>query len=221
MTVQPRRPFFKSLLLAAFLTLPIQVSPAVAEEGESQAVLVPDPRQPQDAEQTPQGMAPETGGGVLNPFGIPPTMSVAEFKQHMEGAAEATLTLGGFVALREREPDLVVLDVRAPQSFESQRIKGSVNLPLTEMTEHTLPALLPDRARPVVIVCNESFGPTRMISMTLQAWPVLKANGYTRVYRLSLWRPETNDGTMHRQEDIEKYVPLEGRLHPPAPLQNP
>lgn len=190
-----RRIFSKSLLFIAVFAAATHSAAALAQEGES-------------------GQAQSQNVMALDPFGIPPSMSVEEFNKHMEGAREAALTLEGFVALRAEEPAPVVLDTRSPAAYGYQRIKGSLNLPLTEMTEHTLPALLPDRTRPVVLVCDESFGPTRRLSMTLQAWPVLKANGYTRVYRLNLWRPEAEGAPMHGQEEIEKHVPLEGSFKP-------
>lgn len=197
--------FSKPLFFMAVFCVLIHAGAAPAQTGESQAI--PDALQPQ-AEM------------LRNPLElIPPTMTAEEFNRHMTGAAEAALTLEGFVALRAQEPGLVVLDTRAPEAFAYERIKGSLNLPLTEMTEYTLPALLPDPTQPVVLVCSESFGPTRMMSMTLQAWPVLKANGYGRVYRLNLWRPETAGAQMHNREEIERRVPLEGTF--PARIPAP
>jgi len=197
------RIFSKPLLFIAVFCIATHGSAARAQSGESGQVAEP--------EQTQNTIA-------LDPLGIPLSMSVEEFNRHMEGAREAALTLEGFVALRAAEPAMVVLDTRAPAAYGYQRIKSSLNLPLTEMTEHTLPARLPDRTQPVVLVCDESFGPTRRMSMTLQAWPVLKANGYTRVYRLNLWRPEAEGAPMHGQEEIEKHVPLEGTFKPPPPV---
>jgi len=195
--------FFKPLFFIAIFCAVIHAGSAAAQKHESQGS--PDP-QPLQVEQVHPPLEM-----------IPPAMTVDEFNRHMQGAREAALTLEGFEALLAAEPVLIVLDTRAPQAFAYQRIKGSLNLPLTEMTEHTLPALLPDRRQPVVLVCDESFGPTRRMSMTLQAWPVLKANGYTRVYRLNLWRPETEGAPMHTQEEIERRVPLEGTFHPRVP----
>jgi hypothetical protein len=203
-------PFFtKPLLFMAVFCMVIHGGSLRAQGGESPALAPPVP--------AAEGAMP---GG---PRGIPPMMEAAEFNRHMEGAARAVLSLEGFRALLAEEPGLAVLDTRAPQVFAYRHIKGSVNLPLTEMTEHTLPALLPDRMRPVVLVCDESFAPTRRISMTLQAWPVLKANGYSRVYRLNLWRPAAEGAPMRGQEEIEKYVAFEGAFKQPPqkPAESP
>lgn len=149
-----------------------------------------------------------------HPFFPPAGMSVEEFIQHMQGAHEAALTLDGFAALKQTAPDLVVLDVRSKQSFDMRHMQGALNMPVTEMTEHTLPALIPDKTRTVVLVCDESFAPTRRISMTLQAWPVLKANGYTNVYRLNLWRPDKVGAPMHTPEQIGVHVQFGGSAAP-------
>lgn len=157
--------------------------------------------------------APQAVEGAL----IPPAMGVDEFTAHMAGAQAAGLTLSDFVALRAAEPSLVVLDIRGAEAYGLRHIKGARSLPLTEMTEHTLPQVLPDKNVPVVLVCEESFAPTRRLSMTLQAWPVLKANGYTRLYRLNLWRPKEGSSVMPTPEDIAREVKFEGSAVIPAP----
>ena len=163
------------------------------------------------AESPPAAAAP---AAVPDPqTGQPPapkTMSAEEFTGYMHGAGAALLTLEDFLALRAAEPSLTVLDVRSPEAFAYQHIAGALNLPVTEMTEHTLPKILPDRSGAVVLVCDHSFFPTRMISMTLQAWPVLRASGYTRVYRLSLWQTDAQNGRMRSAEEIEQAVPMAG-----------
>ena len=79
----------------------------------------------------------------------------------------------------------------------------------------TLPAIAPDKETPVVLVCDYSFFPVRMLAMTMQAYPVLKANGYTTVYRLNLWQGK--DG-IPSQEEQEKAFAFEGTaLSTPKP----
>ena len=171
-------------------------------EGSATAQLVVPP---------PDAPVPQAGAPL-----IPPGMSVDEFTKHMQGAQEAALTLHGFAELQSVLPDMVVLDVRSKEGFNARHIKGALNLPVTEMTEHTLPVLIPDKTRVVVLVCDESFFPTRRLSMTLQAWPVLKANGYTNVRRLNLWRPEQEGGPAHTPEDIAEHVTFVEAATPPA-----
>lgn len=105
------------------------------------------------------------------------------------------------------EKSTVVLDLRSPAAFKARHIKGSVNLPLGEVTEKTLPKAVPDKSAAVVLVCDDSFFPTRRIAMTLQAEPVLLAAGYKKIYRLNLWQSE---GRIVSDGEIEKSVPFEG-----------
>lgn len=196
MSFLPAVPRLSRLLLMVFLLAATQATTACAQiQAEKQAMPVPAPPD-----------APQAVEGAL----IPPAMSVDEFTAHMAGAQAAGLTLSDFVALRVAEPSLVVLDIRGAEAYGQRHIKGARSLPLTEMTEHTLPQVLPDKNAPVVLVCEESFAPTRRLSMTLQAWPVLKANGYTRLYRLNLWRPKEGSNVMPTPEDIAREVTFEG-----------
>ena len=105
------------------------------------------------------------------------------------------------------------MDVRSPESFNRQHIKGSINAPLTDLTEKNLPTLAPDKTAAVVLVCDYSFMPTRMISMTMQAYPVLKTNGYQKIYRLNLWAPKSG-GPMLTSEQIAQKLELETSAAP-------
>lgn len=208
MFLRPKPFSVKSLLCIGIFCAVIQPGAIDAWAGESPDTLTT----AQLVVPPPDAPVPETGIPL-----IPPAMSVDEFTRHMQGAQEAALTLDGFVALQKASPDLIVLDVRAKERFAGRHIKGSLNLPVTEMTEHTLPLLIPDKARTVVLVCDESFFPTRRLSMTLQAWPVLTSNGYTNLHRLNLWRPEQDGGPAHTPEQIEQHVTFDGIPPPAAP----
>ncbi len=132
--------------------------------------------------------------------------TIRQFKDNLPKPRESELDLDGFLNLTRREP-VVVLDVRSKEQFSARHLKKSVNLPLTELTEHTLPAVAPDKNVPIVLVCDDSFSPKRMFSMTLQAYPVLKANGYSTIYRLSLW---SNKGQSVSPEEQEQVLEFEG-----------
>jgi rhodanese-related sulfurtransferase len=137
------------------------------------------------------------------------------FRKNMTGI-DAELHLQEFLALRQQGP-LVVLDVRDKESFARRHLKGSVNLPLTELTEKTLPAAAPDKNVPVVLVCDYSFMPVRMLAMTLQAYPALKANGYARVHRLNLWQSGKPGEAMVETAAQEQALAFEGsEVGPPA-----
>jgi len=126
----------------------------------------------------------------------------------------AEIGLEDFAAL-VKKPGLVVIDLRDAREYARKHIVGSVNLPLTDLTEKTLPAVAPDKNADIVLVCDDSFFPTRRIAMTLQGAPVLKAAGYAHVHRLSLWRGP--GGRMLDEAEIEKRIAFEGAdVTPPA-----
>ncbi len=140
----------------------------------------------------------------------PPAQNVLTLDKFKEALPETSeeLDMPGFVALKEKGA-VTVLDVRSVDSFARRHLAGSVNAPLTGLTEKNLPVLAPDRDAPVVLVCDYSFFPTRMISMTLQAYPVLKSNGYKKIYRLNLWQNKQG-GDMTPAEAQEKVLAFEG-----------
>lgn len=208
-----RSSFYKSLFFIALLGGAIHT---VGQDAAAQADSPAQTSEPVLIQPAPDVLLPDM---QLQP--VPGTMSAQEFTGLMEGAHEAALTLERFEALKKAEPDLVILDLRSREAFDARHIKGAVNAPLGEITEKTLPAILPDKNRAVVLVCDESFFPTRRISMTLQAWPVLKDSGYQKLYRLNLWRPAQETGMMLTREDIEQRVEFEGAAPPPQGQRPP
>ena len=140
--------------------------------------------------------------------------TLSKFKADLPTTAEE-LHMNGFLDLQKQGP-VVVLDVRSKESFARRHLKGSVNAPLTDLTEKNLPILVPDKNTPVVLTCDYSFMPTRMVAMTMQAYPVLKSNGYTKIYRLNLW-DDRAAGKMLEPADQEKLLAFEGTDVKPAP----
>ena len=139
---------------------------------------------------------------------------VDKFKANLPANAEE-LHMNGFLDLQKQGP-VVVLDVRSKESFARRHIKGSLNAPLTDLTEKNLPNLVPDKNTPVVLACDYSFMPVRQIAMTLQAYPVLRENGYTKIYRLNLWDDKEHN-KMLESADQEKLISFEGtEVHPAA-----
>jgi rhodanese-related sulfurtransferase len=133
-------------------------------------------------------------------------VTISQFKAALPAENEKELDLEGFRAL-QKEGSVTVLDLRSPEHFARFHLKGSINAPLTELTEKTLPGFAPGKDAPVVLVCDYSFQPVRMLAMTMQAYPVLRASGYSRVYRLNLWH---GVGRAMSLEDEQKLLPFEG-----------
>lgn len=160
-------------------------------------------------------MGVATHAGALQSEGIPDqrVITLDKFKEALPETSEE-LDLPAFLALKEKGA-VAVLDVRSKDSYDRRHLTGSVNAPLTDLTEKNLPALVPDKDAPVVLVCDFSFFPTRMLSMTLQAYPVLKSQGYKNIYRLNLWQGK-NGSAMVSQEAQEKALAFEGSEVKPA-----
>ena len=79
-----------------------------------------------------------------------------------------------------------LVDVRSPEEYACGHITGAVNVSLSEMTEETLAKIIPLKNTKIIIYCNNSLQtmPTRMISMTTQAYPTLYQLGYQNLYLL-------------------------------------
>ena len=134
-------------------------------------------------------------------------LTVGDVQETLKTAERAELGLQGLLDL-QKAGQVIILDVRSPQSHAMNHIKGSINIPLTDLTERTVTAVIPDKKTPVAVMCDFSLFPTRMLAMTIQAYPVLKAAGYENIYRLNLWQ-NRDGGSMLTQEDIEKALPFE------------
>lgn len=158
---------------------------------------------------------PAAGAMPAKAYPLIPADKLAAFKANLPDTA-AEIYAGQFQAM-EKQGGYVVLDLRAKESFDRQHLKGSINAPLTELTEKTLPQLVPDKNTKVVLACDYSFAPTRQVPMTLQAYPVLKQAGYTKIYRLNLW------DTAHNHEANAQQAPLvfEGTDVPAVPAMPP
>ncbi len=126
-------------------------------------------------------------------------VSPVEFMDAMKGVEASEMDYHAFLKMQSRDDKPVILDVRSKQAFEHEHLKGSVNLPLTDMTEKTLAQAIPDKTKDIIVVCDFSLFLSRMLPMTMQAYPVLKVNGYDKVHRLNLWK---ND-PMGKREGVE------------------
>jgi hypothetical protein len=149
------------------------------------------------------------------------TVSPDDYKKGMKGLENSKIGLDGYKKLLA-EGKVVVIDVRNKEAFGREHIKGSVNLPLTDMTEKTLPPIAPDKKTPVVLVCDYSLYPTRMMPLSMEAYPVLKVNGYEKVYQLNLWNDATRKN-ISSPEDYKKEIAFEGSATQPeeAPKLEP
>ena len=56
-----------------------------------------------------------------------------------------------------KEGKTVIVDARSKAHFDQLRIKGSINLPYTEMAEATLGRLIPDKLTRILIYCRNNL----------------------------------------------------------------
>jgi hypothetical protein len=72
-----------------------------------------------------------------------------------------------------RDPGTVILDARSAQAYEQLRIKGSVNLPYTDMGAESLAKVIPTKKTRVLIYCrNNLLGENPLKSSDTGAFPV-------------------------------------------------
>jgi len=97
----------------------------------------------------------------------------------VEGEAHAVpeVSADAVRARRERGEDLLLLDVREPDEWETAHIEGAVLIPLGELGSR-LAKIEPWRERPVVVLCHHGGRSTR-------ACRLLAEHGFRRVENLS------------------------------------
>ncbi len=102
--------------------------------------------------------------------------------------------------LNSPEPK-VIIDLRGAHSYKSKHLKGAVNVSIEDLTEAKLNELAPNKKTPIIIYCENSFFPTRMIALTTYGYPTLRKFGYENVFEIEpLWRK-----SMDAPEELEPY----------------
>jgi hypothetical protein len=82
----------------------------------------------------------------------------------------------------------VIIDLRGAAAFQKKHLKDALNIPMEDLTETKLKEIAPDKKTPIIIYCDNSFLPTRMISLTNYGYPTLKQFGYENVFEIEpLW----------------------------------
>jgi phage shock protein E len=125
-----------------------------------------------------------------------PLIDFAAFQELVSaGGAEREnrrLTEGEFLTMMHT-PGVVILDARTDRRYLALHVRGAANLPYTEFTAETLAAIIPSKATPVLIYCNNNFLgapealPSKMAtaSLNLNTYFALKAYGYREVFELA------------------------------------
>lgn len=90
------------------------------------------------------------------------------------------------------EPGTVVLDARSRDRYAELHVRGAKNLPLPDVTEAELAALVPTKSTRVLIYCNNNFEGEPVAfatkapaaSLNVHTATTLTAYGYTNVWEL-------------------------------------
>jgi hypothetical protein len=135
-------------------------------------------------------------------------MTVEEYREFLP-TKDTEIGATELLKLQKKGP-VVLLDVRSRESYEQRHLKGAINIPLTDLTDEALLKNIPDRTIPVVLMCDYSFQPMRMIPMTLQAHPVLAAQRFAAIYRLNLWHSKGDIAVLDPAEQ-DKLLDFEGK----------
>ena len=87
---------------------------------------------------------------------------------------------------------VILIDLRAKESFEYAHIRGAINVPIELLTAEHLKTLVPNRDSRIVVYCTNNFMPTRMVALTTLGYPAIEQLGYSNVNRLEdLWSSES------------------------------
>ncbi|MEP6794723.1 MAG: rhodanese-like domain-containing protein [Saprospiraceae bacterium] len=95
---------------------------------------------------------------------------------------ESIKNLLGFETAKQAPLDTkgaVILDVRTKSEYASGHIKGSVNIPLEQLS--SVPDKLKDKNKPVITCCASGI-------RSASAMRFLKSNGYTNVQNGGGWK---------------------------------
>lgn len=79
-------------------------------------------------------------------------------------------------ALDEKQ-DVLLIDVRTPEEFAKNRIKGAINLPVDQVEEQ-IRSVIPDKEKKIYVYCLSA-------SRSVHAVDAMKKLGYTNVYNVT------------------------------------
>lgn len=72
----------------------------------------------------------------------------------------------------------IILDVRSSGEYSGGHVKGSINIPLDQLSKNL--SKLKDKNKPIITVCASGM-------RSASAKSILKSNGYTQVYNAGGW----------------------------------
>ncbi|MBP9853293.1 MAG: rhodanese-like domain-containing protein [Candidatus Omnitrophica bacterium] len=107
------------------------------------------------------------------------------------------------VRLHASDESYILLDVRSQQSYDSQHIKGAVNLYVGQSTDEQIFSFLPEKRAKIVVYCSSSSCPLSEYS----AQRLIKL-GYTNILHYKGGIAEWSSLKQPFESTIPKNIPL-------------
>lgn len=102
----------------------------------------------------------DAAGASANPKGTNSQIDYPGFleltEKLTEYRAQRLISLDQFVEATKQQ-DAIILDTRSAAAFAQGHIEGAINIPFSDFTEEKLTRILGDKARPILIYCNNNF----------------------------------------------------------------
>jgi len=120
-------------------------------------------------------------------------LSYLQYHQEAEKIDEKahTVSLDKFLELRKQK-GTVVVDLRSPEQYAQSHVEGAVQFG-ADISKEKLEKLIPSKDTTVLLYCEYSLMPVRMIALTNVSLPQFILHGYKNTYKLApIWRGSSN-----------------------------
>jgi len=134
-----------------------------------------------------------------------PEIPIKQYLKSFSKLEENYIGLDEFIKLRDENKNLIILDVRPKYSYNKEHIKGAINIDAANLTKDILTKNIPSKNSKIVVYCDNSLYPTRMIALTTPSYAELYNQGYKNIYVL---RAHYKNGKMNSIEKLRSDLPL-------------
>ena len=105
-----------------------------------------------------------------------------------------------------KDKDVVVLDVSSKEEYDCGHIKGAKNLSVSDITEKSLPKIIPSQQTKIIIYCEKTFNPiSRQMPLTRVAFPIIYKFGYENIYEIEM----EEDFSRKKEISFKDVLPFE------------
>ncbi len=114
-------------------------------------------------------------------------VSPEEFYKASIGMQNDYINAKEFEALITVDQSLIVIDLRSPNRVEDKIHENYIHISMEDMVSENLEKLIPVKSTSIVLICDQSYGMSRMVALTDYAYPTLKLMGYSDLKILHEW----------------------------------